>query len=134
MFLTELPIIQILSVILFSLVIFGLIGSLDYFTPHFIKSHLSRGYKKTSDSVTDKEILLLIQNQKSGYLSPKELSKNFEISLKDANVRLKYLEYLKTISSKENKYSNTHFYYLNDSISKAPYPTLSEKPFITTSD
>lgn len=89
--------------------------------------------KETQWKISDKEILMLINQQANGYLTPKDLEAQSSLTLSESKSRLNNLLYKKAITS---KYTGMGKRYLKliEPIDERPAPLLSSNPYITTSD
>jgi hypothetical protein len=88
--------------------------------------------RETQWQISDKEILLMMSQQRSGYLSPEQLAKGSGLSKGDAKKRLFALLHKRVIT---NKYSGMRqFFKLKEEIDGRSGPRLSNNPFITTDD
>ncbi len=86
----------------------------------------------TQWQISDKEILLMMSQQRSGYLSPEQLAKGSGLSKGYAKKRLFALLHKRVIT---NRFSGMkQFFKLKEEIDNRPGPKLSNNPFITTDD
>lgn len=98
----------------------------------WIKSYNS--IKESSQiKITDKELILLIENQPDGFVSKAFLIKNTPLDKKEVNIRLQELSYKGIV---KYAYSNKFKYYYSLKESGADHKTaeLSDVPFLTIED
>ncbi|MBT8231912.1 MAG: hypothetical protein KJN84_04760 [Bacteroidia bacterium] len=97
----------------------------------------SKNYHKapleTQWKISDKELLLLFDEQIDGYLTVKTLVSLTKLTESEAKKRLHNLSYTQTITSRYTSWGNTHFT-LKEKNDLRPSPKLSSNPFITTED
>ena len=84
--------------------------------------------------MSDREILLTIQNQIDGIITPEILAGSTILTKSEAKARLKRLNYRGLLKSSYSTKNFKAFYMLKQPIKEGPYPILSEHPFLSVSD
>lgn len=93
----------------------------------------SREIRTSQDSISDKELLLLIQKQPDGLLSGKQLAERTGMSTTAARLRMYNLYSFGVLKV---HYTNlaSGFYSLSEPFDDKPKPELTDSPFLTVED
>ena len=100
-------------------------------------SWYKKGYKQPLEdsyyTMTDKDLLMLIDSQPDKLISAEMVSNNTSLTKKEAKARLTNLIY-KGVLKSSHASGFKYFYSLKQPIRPGPYPTLSNDPFLTVGD
>jgi len=124
---------EALTIILAVTTIFGLYGYFIYYLVKILPKCRSDESLSSQWKLADYKLLKIITEMPNGLISASDLMENYDLTKKEAKLSLSILAQNKIVKIQVGRKSK-RYYELVKPIAKGPFPSLSEKPFLTLGD